>query len=465
MLDKVTNVDTPEVTDKLYSAFLRGLFLTSLKAVDPLNLVPPHLPSVPKGRTVVIGAGKASARMALAVERNWTADLSGLVVTRYGHEEDCSQIEVVQAAHPVPDEAGNEVAKRMLNLVSNLTEDDLVICLISGGGSALLSLPIDGITVEDKRQLNRDLLKSGASISEMNCVRRHLSAVKGGRLALACYPAPVVTLVISDVPGDDPSVVASGPTFPDWSTSEQAAQILEKYKINVSPNVMAALFNETTRAPKPDDKGLARNRTMVIGTAMDALRGAAQAADRAGVLPLVLGGAIEGEASTVAREHADMVREIAAKDSVKRPYVILSGGETTVTVKGGGRGGRNVEFLLALAIELDGMPGVYALAADTDGIDGTEAIAGAIAEPDTLRRASELGKDASTFLGENDAYSFFARLGDTVFTGPTKTNVNDFRAILITDTNADDKAGRQILDSLGEHRGLSDNAEHPRRRT
>lgn len=448
MLEKVTSVDAPEDTNKMYSAFLQGLFHTALQAVDPLNLVPPHLPAVPKGRTVVIGAGKASARMALAVERNWPTELSGLVVTRYGHQEACSRIEVVQAAHPVPDEAGHAVAMRMLDLVSGLTEDDLVISLISGGGSALLSLPLDGITVEEKRKLNRDLLKSGASISEMNCVRRHLSAIKGGRLALACHPATVVTLVISDVPGDDPAVVASGPTFPDWSTSEHAAAILEKYKIEVSPSVREAMCNASKRAPLPDDARLVRNRTSVIGTAMDALKAAADAADYCGVLPLVLGGALEGEATGVARDHAAMTKEVASKATIKKPCVILSGGETTVTVKGTGRGGRNVEFLLALAVELNGMQDVYALAADTDGIDGTEAIAGAHVEPDTLSRLSAQGIDAVTSLANNDAYSVFAALGDLVYTGPTKTNVNDFRAILIADAGIDSEMVNEMLEKL-----------------
>lgn len=411
---------------------LHDIMNAALAAVDPAQLVPEYLPDPPTGRTIVIGAGKASARMAKAVEDHWKHDLTGLVVTRYGHQEVCERIEVVEAAHPVPDQAGLDVARRMLALVSGLTADDLVICLVSGGGSALLSLPLDGITKEEKRQINRDLLKSGATIAEMNCVRRHLSAVKGGRLAAACFPARVYTLVISDVPGDDPSVVASGPTCPDWSTPRDAVAILTRYGIAVSARALAVLGDPAAAGPTPDDPRLSRNEVVVIATAADALRAAETAARNLGIRSINLGGAIEGEAAVVARDQASMVRELLQRGGVKAErLLILSGGETTVTVKGTGRGGRNAEFLLALAVALNGMPDVYALAIDTDGIDGTETNAGAVVMPDTLSRARALRLDSRAMLMNNDGYTFFEKIGDLVVTGPTKTNVNDFRAILI----------------------------------
>lgn len=412
--------------------FLSSLFAHALRAVDPGELVARYLPPAPRGRTVVIGAGKAAARMAEGVERAWSGPLSGLVVTRYGHGAPTRHIDVVEAGHPVPDEEGIRAAERMLSLVAGLGADDLVLCLVSGGGSALLSLPAPGITAEEKRAINRALLRSGAPIGEMNCVRRHLSAVKGGRLALACHPARVVTLIVSDVPGDDPAVVASGPTVPDASTGLDALAILERYGIAVSSAVRDVLGDPARAAPRPDDPRLARNETVVIATAQAALDAAAAAAREAGVMPLVLSNSIEGEAREVALVHAAIARQVAAHGQpLAAPCVLLSGGETSVTVRGNGRGGRNAEFLLALAVALNGQAGIHAIACDTDGIDGTEDNAGALLAPDTLARAAAAGIDAGARLQDNDGYQVFAALGDLVVTGPTRTNVNDFRAILV----------------------------------
>lgn len=412
--------------------FLSHLFQSALAAVDPAKLIAQHLPPPPRGRTIVIGAGKAAARMAEAVERHWQGELEGLVVTRYAHGAPTSRIEVVEAGHPVPDEAGVRAATRMLELVQGLTEDDLVLCLMSGGGSALLSLPAPGITAEEKRDINRQLLRSGAPIGEMNRVRRHLSAVKGGRLALACYPARVLTLVVSDVPGDDPAVVASGPTVPDGSSGADAFAILQQYGIGVSEAARAVLADPALAAPRPDDPRLARNATVVIATAQAALDAAAEAARAAGFTPLILSNSIEGEAREVAIVHAAIARQVIEHGQpLQKPCVILSGGETSVTVRGKGRGGRNAEFLLALALALRGLEGVHAIACDTDGIDGTEDNAGALLRPDTLARAAAGGLDAAAMLRDNDGYSLFAALGDLVVTGPTRTNVNDFRAIII----------------------------------
>jgi hydroxypyruvate reductase len=412
--------------------FLTGLFEAAVAAADPAACVPRHLPPPSPGRTLVIGAGKAAAAMARAVEQHWPGELSGLVVTRYGHGVACERIEVVEAAHPVPDEAGRAAAARMLAAVQGLTSDDRVLVLVSGGGSALLALPFAGITLADKQQINRALLKSGAGIDEMNCVRKHLSAIKGGRLAAAAYPARVLTLVISDVPGDDPAVVASGPTVPDPTTCADALAILEKYRIAVPPTVEALLRSGVSETPKPDDLRFAHCETRIVATAQASLAAAAEAARAAGVEPLVLGDAIEGEAREVAKALAGMAKSCARHGAPARPpCVLLSGGETTVTVKGRGRGGRNAEFLLALAVALDGAPGIHALAGDTDGIDGTEDNAGAILTDDTLARARAAGLDAKAQLADNDGYGFFAALGDLVVTGPTRTNVNDFRAIFI----------------------------------
>jgi hydroxypyruvate reductase len=392
------------------------MFDAAVAAAAPATALPPYLPSPPKGRTIVVGAGKASAAMAAAVEAHWPGRLSGLVVTRYGHAVDTKRIEIVEAAHPVPDAAGQKAAARILDLVKGLGPDDLVLALISGGASALLTLPASGMTLEQKQALNRALLKSGASISEMNCVRKHLSQVKGGRLAAAAAPAQVVALLISDVPGDDPSVIGSGPTVPDPTTIEDARAVLAKYGIEAP-----AALSETP-------KSLANSETVMVATPQKSLEAAASVARAHGIAPLLLGDAIEGEAREVAKVMAGIARSCATHGHPARPpCVLLSGGEATVTVRGKGRGGRNAEFLLALAVALEGHPRIHALAADTDGIDGSEDNAGALVTPDTLAR----GPDAKVRLADNDGYGFFAALGDLVMTGPTLTNVNDFRAILV----------------------------------
>lgn len=414
-------------------ALLRAMAEAAIAAVAPAECLPPHLPPPPRGRTVVIGAGKAAAAMAAVVEAHWQGPLSGIVVTRYGHGAACRHIEVVEAAHPVPDAAGEQAAARILAAVQGLGEDDLVLCLISGGGSALLALPAPGITLEDKRQINRALLRSGASIGEMNCVRKHLSAIKGGRLAAACAPARVHTLLISDVPGDEPAVVASGPTVADPTRCADALAVLARYAIAVPPHIRAGLEAGTLETPKPGDPCFARSTLRVVATAQQALEAAAGVARRAGVTPLILGDSIEGEAREVARMHAGMARQIATRDQpAAKPCVLISGGETTVTVRGQGRGGRNAEFLLALTLALDGLPGVHALALDTDGIDGSEDNAGALCRPDSLLRAQARGLNARALLDDNDGYGFFAALDDLIVTGPTRTNVNDLRLLLIT---------------------------------
>jgi glycerate 2-kinase len=404
---------------------LKTLFAAAIAAADPALRVPPYLPKPPRGRTVVVGAGKASAAMALAFEEHWTGELSGLVITRYGHGAPCRRIEIVEAAHPVPDANGRDAALRMGELVKGLSEDDLVLCLISGGGSALLAAPAPGLTLEDKQSVNRQLLASGAPISEMNCVRKHLSALKGGRLAATAYPAEVVSLIISDVPGDDPAIVASGPTVPDPTTRAQALAILRKYKFDLPAHVWAFLDTPQAETPKPGDPRFARVRTEMIAAPAQSLAAAAKLAREAGYRVIDLGDRIEGEAREVAREQA------AQALTTKGPAVILSGGETTVTLKGRGRGGRNAEFALALAIALDGRANISAIAGDTDGIDGSEDNAGALVTADTLARAKARGLDAEKYLANNDAYGFFAGIDDLIVTGPTRTNVNDFRAILI----------------------------------
>ncbi|HYD80553.1 MAG TPA: glycerate kinase [Paucimonas sp.] len=413
--------------------FLLDLYAAALDAVSAAKCLPQHLPAPPKGRTLVIGAGKGAAAMAKAVEDHWHGDISGLVVTRYGHGADCKRIDVVEAAHPVPDEAGRKAAARMMEMVQGLTENDLVLCLISGGGSALLALPADGITLEQKQAINKALLKSGAAISEMNCVRKHLSAIKGGRLALACAPARVVTLLISDVPGDDPGVIASGPTLPDPTTCEQALAILKKYDIAVPDNIAQHLRSGKGETPKPGDAGFARNEQRVIATAQEALEAAAAKARALGITPYILSDEIEGEARDIGMMHAALAKQIARRDQpFVKPCVLISGGETTVTVRGDGRGGRNAEFLLSLAVTLDGHPGIHAIACDTDGIDGSEDNAGALYHPDSVARAAEvLPQRPRAMLDNNDGYGFFSALGDLVVSGPTRTNVNDFRAILI----------------------------------
>ena len=416
------------------ATLLRAIFDAAVAAASPATCLPPHLPSPPKGRTIVIGAGKAAATMAKAVEDHWEGPLEGLVVTRYGHAVPCERIEVVEASHPVPDEAGEAGAQRMLDLLDGLSEDDLVLALISGGGSSLLSLPAEGLTLEDKQSVNRALLKSGASIDQMNCVRKHLSAIKGGRLAAKAHPAKVVSLLISDVPGDDPSVIASGPTVPDPSTFADALDILKAYGIDGPKAVIGHLEKAGEETPKPGDPRLDGNELKLIAAPQRSLDAAKAVAGKAGINALILGDAIEGEARQVAKVMAGIAKGAAFHGQpIEPPAVLISGGETTVTVRGCGRGGRNVEFLLALALELEDTPGVYAIAGDTDGVDGAEEIAGALITPDSLARAADLGLSAEAMLADNDGHSFFEALGDQVITGPTLTNVNDFRAIMITE--------------------------------
>ena len=410
---------------------LRLAFEAAVAAANPQHRLPAFLPSPPSGKTVVVGAGKAAASMARAVEEHWQGELTGLVVTRYGHGVPTSRIKVIEASHPVPDAAGMGAAKQILESVAGLGPNDLVLCLISGGGSALLALPAPGIQLEDKQAIGRALLRSGASIKEFNCVRKHLSAIKGGRLAVAAAPAKVVTLLISDVPGDDPSIIASGPTVPDPTTTADALAVLEKYGVEISPAVRTFLRSAEAETPKPGAACFEKNEVRLIATPRDALEAAAAIAREHGVTPHILGDAIEGEARDVARVQAEIAKQISACDQpVASPCMLLSGGETTVTVRGSGRGGRNTEFLLALAIALDGEPNVHAIACDTDGIDGVESNAGAIIAPDTLSRAHSLGLNAQAELADNNAFAFFEALGDLVVTGPTLTNVNDFRAVL-----------------------------------
>lgn len=421
-------------------AFLRSLYDAAVQRALPLHNTASFLPPPPKGRTLVLGAGKAGGAMAQAVDRLWPAGapLSGLVVTRYDHVPPDypvagRRLEVVEAAHPVPDAAGRDAAARILALTEGLTADDLVLCLISGGGSALLSLPAPGLTLEDKQAVNRALLKSGAAIDEMNCVRKHLSAIKGGRLAARCAPAQVVTLLISDVPGDAPEVIASGPTVPDPTTCADALAILARYGIELPPAARAGLESGAFETPKPGDPRFAGHAVHMIATPQQSLEAAAAVARAAGVEAHILSDEIEGESREVGKVHAALARAVARRGTpFAKPCVILSGGETTVTVKAkGGRGGRATEFLLGCAIALQGEPGVHVLAADTDGIDGVEDNAGAIVTPDTLARAAAQGLKAQAFLDGNDAYRFFAALGDLVVPGPTFTNVNDFRALLV----------------------------------
>ena len=414
-------------------ALLQAMFQAAIAAAQPSHCVPPHLPPVPQGRLIVIGAGKASAAMAQAVEQHWPGPLSGLVVTRYGYGVPCERIEIAEASHPVPDQAGMDAARRMLDLVGNLQADDTVLCLISGGGSSLLALPLDGITLEDKQALSRALLASGATIGEMNCVRRHLSAIKGGRLAAACHPAQVVTLAISDVPGDKLGDIASGPTVADATTCDDALAIVRRYGIALPDSLRAALESGRGESVKPDDPRLARTHTTLVATPQLALEAAAGVARAAGVTPYILGDSLEGEARDVGTVMAGIALQTAQRGQpFPAPCVLLSGGETTVTVRGNGRGGRNVEFLLALGIALQGRDGIHALAGDTDGVDGQEEIAGALLAPDTLQRAWALGIKPRDSLDNNDGHGFFQALGDSVVTGPTLTNVNDFRAILVS---------------------------------
>lgn len=411
---------------------LRAMFDAAVAAADPLQRVAPFLPARPPGRVVVVGAGKASARMAQAVERAWEGPLSGLVVTRYGYAVPCKHIEIAEAAHPVPDAAGEAAARRILELACQLGDGDLLLALISGGGSALLALPAPGITLAAKQEINTALLRSGASIGTMNLVRKHLSAIKGGRLAAAAFPATTAGLLISDVPGDDPAVIASGPTVGEASPPARALASLQAYGVPVPPAVRTHL-ETAPGCPRPDDPRMARVTNHVIAAPQQSLEVAAAVARDAGVTPVILGDSLEGESRDVGIVLAGIALQVCRHGQpVPPPCVLLSGGETTVTVRGAGRGGRNVELLLSLSLALRGAPGVHAIAGDTDGVDGAEEVAGALVGPDTLERARELGIDPTAALADNDGHSFFAALGDQVVTGPTLTNVNDFRAVLIT---------------------------------
>ncbi len=411
---------------------LPRLFAAAVAAAQPQQVLPAQLPQPPKGRTVVIGAGKASAAMAQVLEDHWSGPLTGCVVTRYGHAVPCRRIEILEAAHPVPDAAGEQAARRILTAVQGLTVDDLVIGLFSGGGSALLSVPAPGLSLADKQAVNHALLQSGATINEINVVRKHLSAVKGGRLAVAAAPAPLCALLISDVPGDDPAVIASGPTVADPSWFADARAIIAKYAIELPTAVEQHLRQAADETPKPGDPRLAHVTTRIVATPQQSLEAAAVVARQAGYTPLILGDSVEGEARDVALVHAGIARQIQRYGQpLPPPCVVLSGGETTVTVRGRGRGGRNTEFALALALALRGLPGVYAIACDTDGIDGTEDNAGAVINPDTLARAERQGLKAADYLADNNSYGFFSGLNNLVISGPTLTNVNDFRALVM----------------------------------
>jgi hydroxypyruvate reductase len=413
-------------------AFLTSLFNAAVAAADPERTIRAHLPAKPGGRIIVIGAGKGSAQMARALEKAWDGPLEGVVVTRYGYAVPCERIEVLEAAHPVPDEAGLKAARRLLDKVSGLTEDDLVIALISGGGSALLPAPAGDLTLADEISVNKTLLASGAPISAMNTLRKHVSAIKGGRLAAAAYPAKLVSLVVSDIPGDNPAFVASGPTVPDSASRQDALAIVGAYCLDLPPSVKAHLHSPDADAPKPDDPRFARNEVHVIASAAVSLEAAAAEAKGQGIETVILSDAIEGEAREVGRVHAAIAREVALRDRpFRKPVVILSGGETTVTIRGKGKGGRNGEFLLAFALGIDGAEGVHALAADTDGIDGSEDNAGAFCDGTTVARLREAGLDARAYLANNDAWSAFNAISDLFVPGPTGTNVNDFRAVLI----------------------------------
>ena len=424
--------------------FLRALLDTAIAKAVPGPAIASFLPPPPKGRTVVLGAGKAGGAMAAAVEALWPADapMSGLVVTRYDavppafqqrRREGKVRIEVVEAAHPVPDAAGRDAAARIAQAAHGLTADDLVLCLMSGGASSLLVLPAEGVSLEEKQAVNKALLRSGAAIGEMNTVRKHLSSIKGGRLAAMCAPARVVTLLISDVPGDAPETIGSGPTVPDPTTCADTLEILARYGIEIPAAARVGLESGAFETPKPGDAVFARNEVHMIATPLQSLHAAAAVAREAGLAVHVLSDEMEGESREVGSVHAALARHVARHgEPFAKPCVVLSGGETTVTVRNkSGRGGRATEFLLGSAIALQGAPGIWVLAADTDGIDGVEENAGAIVTPDTLARANAIGIKAREYLDRNDAYPFFSALGDLVVTGSTYTNVNDFRAMLI----------------------------------
>ncbi|PWK65741.1 glycerate kinase [Aminobacter sp. AP02] len=412
--------------------FLTKVFEAAVAAADPELTIRRHLPEKPKGRTIVIGAGKGSAQMAAAFEKAWDAPLEGVVVTRYGFAAPCERIRIVEASHPVPDANGLAAAKLLLETVSGLTEDDLVVALVSGGGSALLPSPAGNLTLADEIAVNEALLASGAPISAMNTIRKHVSTIKGGRLAAAAYPARVVSLVVSDIPGDNPALVASGPTVPDEASRADALRLIETYRIALPANVMAHINSAAADAPSPTDPRFARNEVHVIASATVSLDAAADAARKLGVETVILSDAIEGEAREVGAVHAAIAREVALRDRpFKKPVLILSGGETTVTLRAKGKGGRNSEFLLAFAIGVDGVSGIDALAADTDGIDGSEDNAGAFADATTVARMRAVGVDAKAMLAGNNAWTAFNAVGDLFVPGPTGTNVNDLRAILV----------------------------------
>ncbi|MDP2559657.1 glycerate kinase [Psychrobium sp. 1_MG-2023] len=418
------------------TAFLQELFATAISASHPAQTLSKHLPKDTRGSVTVIGAGKAAAAMALTLEQHWKGPITGLVVVPYGHGEACQYVEVIEAAHPVPDEMGVQVSHKIALLTQKLSADDIVICLLSGGGSALLPLPAVGISFQDKQSINTALLRCGAAIDEINCVRKHLSAIKGGRLAQMCAPATIHTYAISDVPGDDPSVIASGPTSPDSTTSEQALAILEKYVITIPKSVREWLNNPHSETPKPHDLAKYNNQFTLISTPQQALNAAASKAQTYGITPWILSDCVEGEAKEVAKVHAAIVQQIANHTQpIKPPCVIISGGETSVTLKGSGRGGRNSEFLLSFILSLTKQPQtqrqVYAIAADTDGIDGSEHNAGCLFQPSTMQQAHLKQLNLGEYLANNDGYSFFELTDDLIITGPTRTNVNDFRAILI----------------------------------
>jgi glycerate 2-kinase len=417
--------------------FFTNLFRAAVDAADPERTIASYLPAEPKGRTIVIGAGKGSAQMASAFEKAWLAKypdalIEGLVVTRYGFGSACKHIEIIEASHPVPDAAGLVASKRLLETVSGLTADDLVIALVSGGGSALLPSPPDGMSLDDEIAVNKVLLASGAPISAMNAVRKHLSTIKGGRLAAAAYPAPVFSLIVSDIPGDNPAFVASGPTVPDGTTREEALAIVDRYNLDLPQTALAHLRSAAADAPKPGDAVFRDHEHRVIASAGVSLEAAARVARENGIEAVVLSDAIEGEAREVAHVHAALAKYVLAKDQpFSRPVVILSGGETTVTVRGKGKGGRNTEFLLSLAMDIDGVAGISAFAADTDGIDGSEDNAGAFADSTSVARLLAGGHDASACLNGNNAWTAFNAIDDLFVPGPTGTNVNDLRAILV----------------------------------
>ncbi len=414
--------------------FLTRLFEEAVRAADPYEAIKAHLPAPPKGRTVVVGAGKAASQMAAALEKLWKHPFSGTVVARHGPIEQCETITVLQSAHPVPDEAGLAASDALLKAVAGLTADDLVIALISGGGSALLPAPPEGLTLADEIAVNKALLASGAPISAMNVVRKHVSRIKGGRLAAAAFPARVVSLVVSDVPGDNPAFVASGPTVPDRSMAAEALEIVARYRMELPDQVVTHLRSEAAAAPDPDNPRFATHECHVVASASVSLEAAAAKARELGIEAHILSDAIEGEARDIGRMHAALAREVALRDRpFGKPVVLLSGGETTVTISGKdyGKGGRNSEFLLSLALDIDGVSGIDALAGDTDGIDGSEDNAGAFANGQSIARMRAAGIDPRLHLTRHDAWSAFDASGDLFVPGPTGTNVNDFRALLI----------------------------------